>query len=128
LRSLTAVAVFFNLPGNLNLVLRLFLALGLALAKLLLQLVNGQVDGGVEIILGILGMKIGPRNSQVNLDLVIFFLRAVLVVEKNDVRGQDFPADFLKVGNLGGYMGMDGGCELKMTGAEMDLHRFLDTF
>jgi hypothetical protein len=106
-------------------VLGLFLHLGLSLAQLLDKLVNRQIDRGVEIILGILSVKIGTGEGHMDLDLIIFFLGAVLVKKQDDMSSKDLITEFLKMSHLVGHMGVNGGCELDMTGTDVDLHRFV---
>jgi len=120
--ALTAIAVTLDFLGDLDLVLFLLLGLGLALAQLLGKLVNGQVDGSVKIVLGILGMKVRPRQRQVDLHLVILLLGTVLIEEQHHMGGNNAVGVLLQMGDLVGHMGMNGCGELEMTGAEVDLH------
>jgi hypothetical protein len=92
---------------------------------LLDKLVNRLIDCGVEIILGILGVKVGSGKGQMDLHLIILFLGAVLVKKQDDMSGKDLITEFFKMSHLIGHMGMDGGGELDVTGTDVDLHRFV---
>jgi hypothetical protein len=120
--SLAAVAPALDFAGDADLVFGLLLDLRLPLSELGDEFVNAEIDGGVEIVLGILGMEVGTRNGEVDLHLIVLLLGAVLVKEKNHMGGQDLVVVLFKMGHLVGHMGMDGGGELDVTWADMDLH------
>jgi len=122
---LAAVAVTLDFAGDADLVLCLLLDLGLPLAELLRELVSRKVDRRVEIVLGILCMEVLAGQREVNLDLVVLFLGAVLVKQKDDMGGEDIFRVFLKVAYLFSDVGMNGGGELDVTGTEVDLHNFV---
>ena len=122
---LAAVAVTLDFAGDADLVLRLLLDLGLPLAELLRELVSREVDRRVEIVLSILCMEVLAGQREVNLDLVVLFLGAVLVKQKDDMGGEDIFRIFLEVAYLFSDVGMNGGGELEMAGTEVDLHRFM---
>jgi len=114
--------VAFNFPGNLELVLTLFLDLGLPLTELLDDFVDGFVDGRVEVILGILGVEIFAWHGNVNLDLKVLFLGAMLVKQQHDMGCQNLIRIFLKVFDFFSHMSMDGCSEGYVTRAEVNLH------
>ena len=114
-----------DFAGDADLVLGLLLDLGLPLTELLGELVRRKVDRGVEIVLGILCMEVLAGQREVNLDLVVLFLGAVLVKQKDDVSRENVGCEFLQVGHLVGHMGMNGCGKLEMTWAEVDLHGFV---
>ena len=68
----------------------MLLAIGdarLAFSELLRKLASDLVDSGVEIILGILGVNIGPGDSKVDLNDMLS--RPRLVMQEDDMGGEN---------------------------------------
>ena len=114
-----------DLTRDTHLALLLLLDAGLPLAELLHELVHGQIDCGVEVVLGVLGVEILARHRQMDLRLVVLLLGTVLVEQKHDMGCQNLVGVLLQMGDLIGNVGVDGGGKRQMTGAEVDLHRFV---
>jgi hypothetical protein len=101
----------------------MLLAIGyarLAFSELLRKLASHLVDSGIEIILGILRIDIGAGNSEVHLNDVLF--RPRLVMQKDDVGGEDAIRQLLQVTYLLRHVRVDGCGKSQMSGAEVDLH------
>ena len=112
----------FNFPGDLELVLPLFFDLCFPLTELLDDFVDCLVDGGVEVILRVLRMKIFAWHGNVDLDLKVLFLGAMLVKEQYDMGCQNLIRVLLKVFDFFSHMSMDGCGKGYVTRAEVDLH------
>jgi hypothetical protein len=101
----------------------MFLAVGdarLALSELLRKLAGDFVDGGVKIILSILGVNIGTGNGKVHLNDML--PRARLVMEEDDMGGENAIRELLQVIYLLRHVRVDGCGKSQMSGAKVDLH------
>jgi hypothetical protein len=91
--------------------------------QLLGQPVHHQIDGGVEIMAVILGVKIGPAQREMHLDHEGMLHRPGVVVPERHVRPDEFQAEMFQALDLLRHIGMDGAAQLDMTRADMNLHK-----
>ena len=79
------------------------------LADLAGKFVHHFVDGHIQIGLGILCVDIGSCQSEMDFHVVGFF--SVVIVEQNDVRGDELFAMTFKVADFFGHKFIDGTSE-----------------
>jgi hypothetical protein len=82
---------------------------GLELADLAGKFVDHFIDGHIEIGLGIFRMDIRSRESEVDFYAVGLF--PVVIVEQNNVRGDELFAMTFKVADFFGHKFIDGTSE-----------------
>jgi hypothetical protein len=101
----------------------MFLAIGdprLAFSELLRKLARDLVDGGVEVILGILRVNVWAGNSKVHLNDMLS--RPRLVMKEDDMGGENAIRELLQVSYLLRHIRVDGCGKSQMSGAKVDLH------
>jgi len=93
---------------------------GFALPQLLGELARYLVDGGVEIVLGVLRVNVRPGDGEVYFDDMLPGAR--LVVEQNNMGGENAVGKLLQMGYLVRHVCVNGCRKGQMSGAKMDLH------
>jgi hypothetical protein len=93
---------------------------GLTLPELLGEFARYLVDRGVEVVLGVLGVDVGPGDREVHLDDMLFGFR--LVVEKNHVGGMNAVGELLQMGDFVRNVCVNRCGKSQMSGAKVDLH------
>jgi hypothetical protein len=93
---------------------------GLTLPKLLGELARYFVDRGVEVVLSVLGVDVGPRDRKVHFDDMLFRFR--LVVEQNHMGGMNAIGELLQMVDLVRNVSVNRCGKSQMSGAKVDLH------
>ena len=92
-----------------------------AFAQLAGQFVHHQIDGRIQIGFAVLGMDVGARHGNVDLDHIVALLFR-LVVHQDDMGRDDTVGFVVEVGQLVHYVGIDGPGEHQMARTQMDMH------
>ena len=92
-----------------------------AFAQLAGQFVHHQIDGRIQIGFAVLGMDVGARHGNVDLDHIVALLFR-LVVHQDDMGRDDTVGFVVEVGQFVHHVGIDGPGEHQMARTQMDMH------
>jgi hypothetical protein len=93
---------------------------GLTFPKLLGELARYFVDRGVQVVLSVLGVDVGPGDSEVHFDDMLFGFR--LVVKQNHMGGVNAIGELLQMGDFVRNVCVNRCGKSQMSGAKVDLH------
>ena len=88
--------------------------------QLLGQLARDLVNGGIEVVLSMLGIDVGPWHRKMHLYNMLLGFR--LVVKQNHMSCEDAIGKLLQMAYLFSHVCVDGGSKGQMSGAKVDLH------
>ena len=92
------------------------------MAQLLGETVRDDIDGLVEIVAVILRMDIRPGDGKVDFDDESVLERALVIVPESDVGSDKAQTEMFQVSDFLRDVGVNGGSQFNITGADMDLH------